>query len=697
MKSEYAKDAVKGSWAKRGLSAVLAGALACSMAAPCFALATEAAGGGTARATATKTQVVYVRDTAQGTQSGVYVVNSFDATQGGSYTDAGSYGEVSNLTDTQPLESANPSFTVTEGERFSYQGTLDTATETPWTVRASYFLNGTSVDASQLSGASGQLEMRLEVSPNGACERDYAQGYLLQTTAQLDNSLARDIVAENVSSMAQSGGNTQISCMLFPGESATYVIKAQVKDFEFSGWQLVGVPLSLALNIDESQFSSATTDMRTLSNAITALNWGAISLEEATKALASGAGQLQGGAQDLSAGTTALSAAAAQAAEGAATVSGGASQINAGAGSLNNGAAEVASGASSMNDATSTLSAGASALDGGAAALSAAIADQLVPGAETLAAGSSQYATGVAQQAASARNAAGGQGSADASAAFQEALQTYVGAYTTALLGYVAQNPSAAASEAVAYAQQAAAAQLQAVQAAAGALGYASAADALDGAGEQYAQLNTGIQALVDPESATSVYALQSAAGQLAAGSSNLASGASELSSGAAALSSGAGSVAAGASNLATGTESLASGASALATGTGKLAEGAGPAAAGASALLSGATSLASGAQQLTLGSASLQSGSSSLVAETTGLDQKLVDTLRDKLNEYLNPNYQVADFVNGTSDGLTQVQFVYKIDGVAAAESAPAEPATEDEPQGFFDKLAALFTALFR
>ena len=210
---------------------------------PAVAFADAASAGGTA-----KTQVVYAKASATGSQEGVYVVNQFESEDGSraKASDAGDYESVKNLTDDQQLSASGTSaFDVSADEPFLYQGDLASSTQLPWTVKAGYKLDGKTVLAEQLAGASGKLEMTLDIQPNPECESAYADNFLLQVSGSFDNDLASSVEADGAT-LAQSAGNTQASYMVFPGKSGSYTINADVRDFEFGGWTIVGVPLSIA-------------------------------------------------------------------------------------------------------------------------------------------------------------------------------------------------------------------------------------------------------------------------------------------------------------------------------------------------------------------------------------------------------------------------------------------------------------------
>ena len=40
--------------------------------------------------------------------------------------------------------------------------------------------------------------------------------------------------------------------MVIPGSTGDYTITTDVEDFEFDGWQIVGLPLNLAIDVDST-------------------------------------------------------------------------------------------------------------------------------------------------------------------------------------------------------------------------------------------------------------------------------------------------------------------------------------------------------------------------------------------------------------------------------------------------------------
>lgn len=588
--------------AAAGCAVVLAGSMIPTTA---FAQSTSSSDYGAAE----KTEVVYVKASDSGKQTGVYVVNQFQSDTATEVHDAGTYTSTKNLTDEQELNASGTS-TIKMGanQTYLYQGNLDASTETPWNVTITYKLDGKTVKASELAGKSGDVEMTLSVKPNDSCKNSYADNYLLQISSSFDNDLAWDIDAEDATS-AQATGSTQVSYMLLPGKSAEYTVKAHVSDFEFDGWQLVGVPLSIALDIDDNEFGSSTEDLD--------------KLEDAGK-------ELNDGAQEL--------------ASGSATLANSSKTLASSTGTL-------ASSTTTLADSAKSLAAGGATIGDGLNALSA--------NGSSLISGVTQLQDGILGQSAQLGSAAGQVDVASAQAAYSQAAQSYTaafaGAFAQAFMSAYQQYVAAGASPEEA--QQ---------RAQAGAAQVASQATA-----SEYASLEQALTELVTAQATKSGYESASTAlAQVAPNCDPLKDGITSYVAAASQLTHGATEWNAGASQLA-------SGASELSGGAGKLA--------------SGANQLSSGAGTFANGAGTLAGGTQELQDQTTGISGKMIDAVRDKLTEYLNPSFTLHDFVNDSTEGIENVQFVYKTDAIEIPDDDEEEAEPEDN-RTFFEKLLALF-----
>ena len=359
----------------------------------------------------TKNQVVYTKLDGDGNKTGVYVVNSFSAPKGSTIEDAGVYDKVVNLSTTKKLADKDGHVAVEgQGEQdFVYQGDLSKDTQLPWNVSVSYKLDGKDVTAEELGGKSGKLSMKLTVAPNPEYKGtgEYTDNYLVQVTGMLKDSECHKVDAEGATAAA-NGSNTQLTYMVLPGSTAEYTVNADVEDFEFDGWQIVGVPLSLALDVDSSDMD--TSQLNELEDGIAAANDGAglvkdgaATLSEALGVANNGAGQLMAGANAAADGVTKLADGSAQVNDGAGQVAAGAGALADGSTTLDGGASQVAAGAGTLAQGTAslmsqlpTLTGGTQALAQGTGALVSGV-KQLDGGLATLQEGAKQLQGGVAQ------------------------------------------------------------------------------------------------------------------------------------------------------------------------------------------------------------------------------------------------------------------------------------------------------------
>ena len=353
----------------------------------------------------TKDQVVYVKADAEGDTQGIYVVNAVDSAEDGTITETGDYQGVQNLTDTRPVtsERGEVTYDVDEDETFYYRGDLSVTTELPWDVEVRYYLDDDEVDPEEVAGAEGDLRIVLSVGPSKHAEDSaelstYTDNYLLQITAALDDDKASSIVAPDAT-MATAGNDTQLTYMVMPGEGGQFEISAQVKDFSFDGFTIVGIPLSMSIDVDTAEMVDGNADIDKLTSSISDVN---------------------DGAQDVS--------------SGAADVSSGSGEVRDGASALADGLDGLVSSSSALVDGSASVAAGLSSANDGAASLSSAISDQLVPGMETLATGSGTYRDSLASKAQESRDAADAVDVATAQATYEQAMQDYVAAYVQCVL-----------------------------------------------------------------------------------------------------------------------------------------------------------------------------------------------------------------------------------------------------------------------
>lgn len=499
--------------------ALVAGVLACGLMIPVAAPTSAYAAEGTA-----KDEIVYVKGDAAGTSEGIYVVNVFDTDSDETISDPAAYETITNLSTTDSLEQSDGTVSVstTAGTPFYYQGDLSAASELPWNITVTYYLDGAEVSAEDLAGATGDVKVVFDVQANTDAENvsDFANSYILQAQGTFpEDSFAISDAGD--ATVARSGSDQVVTCLVLPGESATFEITGDARDFTYDGWQVAGMSLSMAIDLaneDTSQLSEATQE-----------------LEDATSQLSGGASTLFSGSEDLADGASELADGASATADGAAELSSGVDSAVAGLSQLTDAGTKVANGWESVYKNVQSL------------------ADNLTKLAE----GSSYYADGLELAASTASSQASGLAEAkqtysDAAAALQTALNNNnIEAAQTELN---TMNEAEQAIESYAYAS--------------------GAATAYQKAQSSYTEINSSLSAIASGASglSTGAASFDSGLDSYLSGASSAASQSSTLASGASEVAAATASVADGADQVADATESLAEGASELADGAETLA-----------------------------------------------------------------------------------------------------------------------------
>ena len=456
-----------------------------------------------------KDEVVYAKAAANGETQGIYVVNVFDSQTDAQVSDPANYTSVQNLTTTQVLEQKNGvvELSTTANTPFYYQGNLDAASQLPWNISIRYYLDGAEKQPAELSGANGQLKVVLDVQPVEEGDvSDFATSYILQAKGTFAED-AFTISDGGDATIAHSGSDQVATCLVLPGEGATFEITGTAHNFSYDGWQIAGMPLSMAVDLASQDTSKLTGQTQ--------------ELEDATSQLSSGASELSNGTSQVDGGAQSLASGASQLSSGVDSAVSGLSQLSSAGSSLVQGWNSVASGVNSLDSAASQLQAGS---------------NQFEQGLESSA---QEYASAASQL-------------ANVKAAYAQAAQ----AAKQALASGDTEAAAQAVAQMDAYAQQ-----LAQVSAASGAY------QALAGVEDSYSTLDSGIDALASstPELASGAQSFGSGLFSYVEGAGEAAESATQLQEGAAQVAEGAGSLSSATSQLSSGASTLASGSETLA------------------------------------------------------------------------------------------------------------------------------------
>jgi X-X-X-Leu-X-X-Gly heptad repeat protein len=267
-----------------------------------------------------KEEVVYGILNPDGSVKNVYVVNIF---KGGKITDYGNYTEIRNLTTSEKINQSGDLITVETGaDKLYYQATLESK-ELPWLIAIHYKLDGKEISGAELAGQRGALQIAISVTPNAQVNRTFYDNYALQISLQLDTKLSENIKAENAT-IAEAGGNKQLTYTVLPGKGADIAVTADVHDFEMEPITLNGIKLMFGMSLDDQELSGELSQ-----------------LAAAIRKLDDGAGDLLAGADRLADGMNQYLAGLKAYKDGLAELETGTSGLNAGASSLKKGLADL--------------------------------------------------------------------------------------------------------------------------------------------------------------------------------------------------------------------------------------------------------------------------------------------------------------------------------------------------------------------
>ncbi len=411
-----ARSSVRGNvvlrWASRNAATVaVAAALAVGMVAvPVAAPATLAAAASgeqaqqagpeaaKGQAVFQKSEVAYVDLSYDGAPEGAYVVNRFDVEQGGTVVDHGEYSLVKNLTTTEGIELVGDAatFEVPEGT-FFYQGNLGKV-ELPWDINLEYSLDGKKLDAAELAGNDGHVDIAMSTSQNPDVDPAFFDSFMLQVSFTLDPEKCSNLVADGAT-VSDAGADQTVAFTVLPGKDGFFSLSADVTDFEMAGVQVVGMAYSSPVDVPDT--SGVTDGMQQLADGVSEV--------------ASGSSSLAGGGSGLVAGAHQLSDGVAQAAEGAESAASGGDAILDGTASLGKGIEMQAQGMAELKAAVESIpglpdalkesigkmAAGMQQLDGEYGKYASGVeqyvdgVDQLASGLGDLESGSSSLASGI--------------------------------------------------------------------------------------------------------------------------------------------------------------------------------------------------------------------------------------------------------------------------------------------------------------
>lgn len=252
-----------------------------------------------------KSEVVYAKLNDTGGVSEVYIVNRFKPSGDAPLKDYGTYSETKPLTDSGSLSQEGDHLVIETGESdFYYQGKLEN-NNLPWRFVLSYTLDGQSVKPAELSGATGQLEINIEVATNPQLAEEknginpWAKNDLLQLSLTMPGEVCNDLKVEG-GSIAQAGSNQMATFLVFPGSNSTsFKVNANVQDFYMPAMQIAGLPMNMDISVDDFLAPSGDEDLQALQDGVAQLYEGSLALSDGLYELKKGGVELQNGLNEL--------------------------------------------------------------------------------------------------------------------------------------------------------------------------------------------------------------------------------------------------------------------------------------------------------------------------------------------------------------------------------------------------------------
>lgn len=667
-----------------------------------------------------KDESVYVKADASGKVNETTVTEWLKNPNNGKTEDVTELQNVENVKgdETYTTDSEGSVSWKSEGKDIYYQGTTDK--ELPVDVEITYTLDGKKVEAKDLKGKDGELEMKVQytnqsketVDVSGESVEMYTP-FAMVTAMMLPNDEYTNVTIDHGKIVSDGDKNIVVGLGL-PGMEEnlnlegkdididipdSFTITADVKNASVGPTMTVASSDVLEqFGLDEiDSFDDLSDSVGELENAAEQLTDGSAKAADGSSALADGSNTLATGAGTLADGTSAL-------ATGVKTLADGVNTLNSKSGDLTKGVSDLASGVndytggvSDLADGSSKVSAGAESLKNGLETAQTGIeglaagvgtlrggfegdGTQNNPGANNLANGTVQAigatSTAIDNLAALIKDMAGNQGAVQAQATINgkdQAVEAAVNQLVSA--GIVTEENKESCAAAIRTAVNdhiSAEAKVTSEKASADPTGAIEAAKTAVGTASAYAaglQTNVGVLYEGTKTVQSGVEDLKKGNSQLAAGAKDLADGTSALASGASTLNDKSGLLVAGTSKLkeggnqlATGVGQLAAGASAAVTGAGEVAKGAGALKTGADTLADGAGTLADGNKTLADGMAEFKTSGIDKIADVFSGD---IENVTSRIDAMMTLGRNYKSFAGIKEDMAGSTKFIIETEGV--------------------------------
>ena len=216
-------------------------------------------------------ETLYLNLDHYGAISDANVVKGIEFNKQETYTDYGTYTEVVCLgNDEDPkLENGEVVLKAPEnGGRLFFQGTLDnSAVQSPWSFDLGYKLNGRAVEAKDLAGASGLVEIDIDATANKQVSEYMRNNFMLLIAVPVDLSKCYSVDAPD-SQTSSIGDMTVVIYECLPGKDGHFEVRIGTDSFETVGVMMIMSPGTVSDLKDLKDLKELKDKFRTNTNAM---------------------------------------------------------------------------------------------------------------------------------------------------------------------------------------------------------------------------------------------------------------------------------------------------------------------------------------------------------------------------------------------------------------------------------------------
>lgn len=216
-------------------------------------------------------ETLYLNLDHYGAISDANVVKGIEFNKQETYTDYGTYTEVVCLGNDEDPKFENGEVVLKapeNGGRLFFQGTLDnSAVQSPWSFDLGYKLNGRAVEAKDLAGASGLVEIDIDATANKQVSEYMRNNFMLLIAVPVDLSKCYSVDAPD-SQTSSIGDMTVVIYECLPGKDGHFEVRIGTDSFETVGVMMIMSPGTVSDLKDLKDLKELKDKFRTNTNAM---------------------------------------------------------------------------------------------------------------------------------------------------------------------------------------------------------------------------------------------------------------------------------------------------------------------------------------------------------------------------------------------------------------------------------------------